>query len=203
MRLTPIAALLGLVSASPVYNLGSEVVRRQESQEPPIRSIPSPVNHTGDVSSCQGYKLTSASVRTDNTGVDGTLEIIGNCSAYGPDYSRLTLSVTYENEDRLRVRIIDEEKKAHVVPNDVASWPEVGANSVTNDSCALSFQWEEEPFGFKIVRKSDGDVLFDTIGQALIFEEQFVRITSKLAEGSNIQGLGQHNDNFTSVVIPA
>jgi len=199
MRLLSLAAVLGFAAASPVYNLGSQPLKREESEGPPIRIIPSPVQHTGNVSACQGYRLTSANVRGDNTGVDGTLEIIGNCTAYGPDYPRLTLSVTYENENRLRVRIVDEEHKAHVVPNDVAPWPEVGANSVSNDSCALSFEWEEEPFGFRIVRKSDGDVVFDTTGQPLIFEEQFIRVTSRLAEGSNIQGLGQHNDNFTYV----
>lgn len=173
------------------------LLSRQEAQEPAIRTIPSPVNHTGDVSACAGYRLTSATVRDGETGVDGTLEIIGNCSAYGPDYTTLNLAVWYETADRLRVRITDKEGKAHVVPDDVAPWPQPGNNSVTNATSKLAFEWVEDPFSFKVVRKDDGDVVFDTTGQTLIFEEQFVRFSSKLSEGSNIQGLGQHNDNFT------
>ena len=154
------ALLLSTALGSPVNEHG--LFKRQD-QGPPITTIPSPANHTGDVSSCQGYRLT----------------------------------VYFETESTLRVRIADEEGKAHVVPNDVAPWPRPGERIVGNDSCALNFEWVEDPFGFKVVRKSDGDVVFDTTDNALIFEEQFVRITSKLAQGSNIQGLGQHNDNFT------
>ena len=159
--------------------------------------IPSPVQHTGDISACQGYNLTQATVRDDNTGIDGTLKLIGNCSAYGPDYQSLNLAVRYETNDRLRVRITDAGGKAHVVPNDVQQWPEVGQCTVDKDSCNLEFKWNADPFSFSIVRKSDGDVIFDTTGQALIFEEQYLRVASKLAEGSNIQGLAQHNENFT------
>lgn len=190
-------ATLPLLSATIASPHPPTLHARQEPEGPPIRDIPSPVQHTGDISSCQGYRLTNASVREGETGVDGTLEIIGNCTAYGPDYNTLTLAVYYENENRLRVRITDQENKAHVVPDDVASWPKPGENTVGNETSKLAFEWEEEPFSFKVIRKEDGVVIFDTTGQALVFEEQFVRFASKLAEGSNIQGLGQHNDNFT------
>lgn len=194
------AALIQLISlgvwASPT---ALDLVKRQEPQEPSNTIIPSPVNHTANIDACQGYQLTNATVRSDSTGVDGTLTILGNCSAYGPDYPTLTLSVSFETADRLRVRITDTQNKAHIVPDDVASWPAPGTNKVDNGTSNLDFQWQENPFGFKVVRKSDGEVLFNTIGQKLVFEEQFVRFSSKLSEGSNIQGLGQHNDNFTYV----
>lgn len=190
-----LAYLVGGVLGSPVGRQQLALGRRQNG--PPIITIPSPVDHTGDVDACQGYKLSSAKVLDDSTGVDGTLELKGKCNAYGPDYQKLTLTVRYETNDRLRVHIADAEGKAHVVPDDVASWPKIGDNTVSQDDCALAFDWQEDPFSFKITRKSDGEVIFDTEGQALIFEEQYLRIRSKLADGSNIQGLGQHNDNFT------
>lgn len=169
------------------------------SEGPAIIDIPSPIQHTGDVSACQGYRLTGASVLDGETGIDGTLELIGNCSAYGPDYATLKLSVRYETSDRLRVRLVDQDGKAHVVPDDVAPWPEADKVGVDNSTSKLLFEWDENPFAFRIKRKSDGVVLFDTTGQAIIFEQQFLRVQSKLREGSNIQGLGQHNDNFTYV----
>jgi alpha-glucosidase (family GH31 glycosyl hydrolase) len=201
LRLTP------TVLATPVYQLGNQdLLARQdepevevaaESEEPAIIQIPSPVNHTGNVDACQGYQLVNSTTLDGGAGLDGTLEIIGNCSAYGPDYETLYLTVRYETDDRIRVRIVDSEGAAHIVPSDVAQWPEIGTTGSTNDSSNLSFEWEENPFSFRITRKSDSEVIFDTTGQPLIFEEQYLRVRSALAEGSHIQGLGQHNDNFT------
>lgn len=206
LRLTP------TVLATPVYQLGKRDARSlfarqnetaggdedaEQPEEPEIVQIPSPVNSTGDVDSCQGYQLTDATVLEGGAGIDGTLQILGNCSAYGPDYETLTLTVRYETDDRIRVRIVDSEGEAHVVPDDVASWPQIGTSGSNNDSCKLSFEWEENPFSFRITRKSDNEVIFDTTGHALIFEQQYLRIGSALANGSHIQGLGQHNDNFT------
>lgn len=196
--------------ATPVYQLGKleerGLLARQDepdteeaagSEEPAIIQIPSPVNHTGNVDACQGYQLINSTILDNGAGIDGTLEIIGNCSAYGPDYETLYLTVRYETEDRIRVRIVDSEGAAHVVPDDVAQWPEIGTTGSNNDSSNLSFEWEENPFSFRIIRKSDSEVIFDTTGHPLIFEEQYLRVRSALAEGSHIQGLGQHNDNFT------
>jgi alpha-glucosidase len=174
--------------------LATPLKPRQE-QAPENVQIPSPIAHTSDLTACQGYRLTGADERDD--GIDGTLELIGNCTAYGPDYPTLNLTVRYETADRLRVQIRDVEGKAHVVPDDVASWPKVGENNVGKEQSKLEFQWQSEPFSFKIVKKDTGEVIFDTTGQAIVFEEQYLRIQSALSAGSNIQGLGQHNDNFT------
>ena len=217
--LTTLALAASLANASPLYQLGGGKVLagRQEqtnqtstdtpapvvsSSDPAIINIPSPVNHTGDVSACQGYQLTSASVITG--GVDGVLSLIGNCSAYGPDYSTLNLSVRFETDDRLRVQIADSEGLAHTVPTNVdyaiGAWQPIssdGSGGSTNETSNLAFEWKENPFSFAIKSKKSGEVLFDTEGAALIFEEQYLRLRSKLPEGSNIQGLGQHNDNFT------
>lgn len=163
------------------------------AQDDGIVNIPSPVQHTGNVDACQGYVL---KVTQSDCGLDGELTLKGQCGAYGPDYEKLTLTVRHENDDRLRVHIADAEGKAHVVPDDVAQdgWPKLDKGQPESN---LQFDYTEDPFSFKVTRKSDGEVLFDTTGQALIFEEQYVRVKSKLAEGSNIQGLAQSNDNFT------
>jgi hypothetical protein len=216
---TTLALAASLANASPLYQLGGGklIAGRQEqtnqtstdtpppvvtSSDPAIINIPSPVNHTGNVSACQGYQLTSASVITG--GVNGVLSLIGNCSAYGPDYSTLNLTVRFETDDRLRVQIADSEGLAHVVPTEVdyaiGAWSPIsadGSGGSTNETSNLAFEWKENPFSFAIRSKRSGEVLFDTEGAALIFEEQYLRLRTKLPEGSNIQGLGQHNDNFT------
>ena len=213
-------AIAGFATASPLYQLGNSgrLQGRQEqsnetetvaetapvSSDPAIINIPSPVQHTGDVEACQGYQLTSANVIPG--GVDGVLQLIGNCSAYGPDYNTLDLKVRFESEDRLRVQIRDSEGKAHIVPTQVdyaiGAWAPIsedGTGGATNETSNLVFDWEENPFSFAISRKDDGAVLFNTSGAALIFEEQYIRLRTSLPENSHIQGLGQHNDNFRSV----
>lgn len=158
-----------------------------------VKIIPSPVQHTGDIDACQGYVL---KVTQSDCGLDGELTLKGQCNAYGPDYEKLKLTVRHETADRLRVHIADAEGKAHVVPDDVVQdgWPKLDKGLTESN---LQFDYTEDPFSFKVTRKADGEVLFDTTGQALIFEEQYLRVKSKLAEGSNIQGLSQHNDNLT------
>lgn len=204
--------LSSTVLATPVYQLGGherrnllarqdEPVESEEdatkSEEPQLAQIPSPVNHTGNVDACEGYQLTNSTILDGGAGIDGTLEIIGNCSAYGPDYETLYLTVRYETDDRIRVRIVDSEGTAHIVPDDVAQWPQIGTTGSNNDSSNLMFECEENPFSFRISRKSDNEVIFDTTGHPLIFEQQYLRVRSALANGSHVQGLGQHNDNFT------
>lgn len=184
------ALLLSALAASCAANVVSF-----NKRDDGVIDIPSPVNHTGNVDACAGYKLTSVDEKSE--GVDGVLELIGNCNAYGPDYPKLTLTVRYETCDRVRVHIADAERKAHVVPSDVAAWPKIGNCSISGDQSALKFEYTSDPFSFKITRKEDGEVIFDTTGQALIFEEQYLRVKSKLAAGSNLKGLRQHNDNFT------
>lgn len=188
-------ALAAQTSAAP-YSIGKQLqLHARQDANDGIIDIPSPVQHTGNVDACQGYKLDG--VTPSDAGFDGTLSLIGECNAYGPDYPSLKISVRYETADRLRVRITDAEGKAHVVPDDVATWPKIDENTVSGDQSNLAIDYVQDPFSFKITRKSDGEVLFDTTGNAIIFEEQYVRVKSALAEGSNIQGLAQHSDNFT------
>ncbi|BEJ16617.1 hypothetical protein CspHIS471_0600180 [Cutaneotrichosporon sp. HIS471] len=192
-------AILALAAASQAtaasfHRAQSWLTPRQDANNG-IIDIPSPVNHTGQPDKCAGYKVDE--IQSLDTGFDGTLSLVGQCNAYGPDYQTLKIQVRYETPDRLRVRITDAEGKAHVVPSDVAHWPKIDDMTVTADESNLAIDIVHEPFGFKVQRKSDGEVLFNTEGHPLIFEEQYVRVRSGLAEGSNIQGLAQHSDNFT------
>jgi alpha-glucosidase len=54
-----------------------------------------------------------------------------------------------------------------------------------------SFQYTEKPFSFKVVRKSDKEVLFDTTGQPLVFEDQYLELTTKVPYNANLYGFGE------------
>ena len=79
----------------------------------------------------------------------------------------------------------------------------------------LEFEYNESPFEFWVTRKSDGEVLFDTRAKnipthdemvdiegepsgytvmpahPLIFEDQYLQVSSALPVGANIYGLGE------------
>jgi alpha-glucosidase len=61
--------------------------------------------------------------------------------------------------------------------------------SLDND---LNFIWNNDPsFSFAVIRQSTGDVLFDTTGTQLVFENQFIEFVSALPENYNLYGLGE------------
>lgn len=178
------------VNASP---LAPSLKPRQDDSSPSgPKFIPSPVKHSGSLSSCHGYK--ASSIRKHSSGLEATLKLIGQpCHAYGTDYEDLHLRVNYDTEDRLHVTISDAEGKAHVVPKDV--WPRPADSSVHSSKSNLKFEYVENPFSFSVTR-NDGEVLFDTKGEPLVFEDQYIRVATGLPEDPNIYGLGDHNDPF-------
>jgi alpha-glucosidase len=66
--------------------------------------------------------------------------------------------------------------------------------------------WSNDPsFNFAVLRRSTGDVLFNTSGSKLVFEDQFVEFVTSLPEDYNLAGLGErihalrlaNNNTFT------
>lgn len=60
----------------------------------------------------------------------------------------------------------------------------------------LEFELVNEPFSFKVTRKENNEVLFDTSSAQLIFESQYLRLRTTLPNDPNIYGLGEHSDSF-------
>lgn len=56
----------------------------------------------------------------------------------------------------------------------------------------LQLTWSNDPtFSFKVRRQSTNDVLFDTTGTVLVFEDQFVEFKTTMPENYNLYGLGE------------
>lgn len=77
-------------------------------------------------------------------------------------------------------------------------------------SIDLQFTWSNEPtFAFKVIRKSTGDVLFDTTGSVLVYENQFIEFVSQMPENYNMYGMGERihdlrlGNNFTATFYAA
>lgn len=46
------------------------------------------------------------------------------------------------------------------------------------------------------MRKESNETLFDTSAASLVFEDQYLRVRTRLPEGPHLYGLGEHTDPF-------
>lgn len=147
-------------------------------------------------SACPGYK--ASSVQQTARGMSAKLHLAGEpCNVYGTDVDELDLIVEFLAKDRLNVQITPSNVDAST-----ASWyrlseaivPRPKADkSASAENSDLEISWSNGPsFGFKVTRKATGDVLFDTTGTKLVFENQFVEFVTALPNDYNLYGLGEH-----------
>ena len=106
---------------------------------------------------------------------------------------------------------VPEETAWYLLSNELVTEPaiDVNVNSTSEDS-DIQFSWSNDPtFGFSILRKSTGDVLFNTTGTKLVYENQFIEFVSSLPENYNLYGLGERihglrlGNNFTATMYAA
>ncbi|KAF8996142.1 glycosyl hydrolases family 31-domain-containing protein [Cyathus striatus] len=172
-----------------------------------------PTTKSLNVSSCPGYTLNG--LKETKTGLTAHLSLAGpGCNAFGSDITNLTIQVTYETKTRLHVNIFDTDDKQFTVPQTVVERPAPPTASFTKSS-DLVFNYEPSPFAFWITRRSQPKAapLFDTRivslpktptapvittdnstaldGFPLVFEDQYVQLTSALPANANIYGLGE------------
>ncbi|KAJ4469268.1 glycoside hydrolase family 31 protein [Lentinula aciculospora] len=165
-----------------------------------------------NVSSCPGYSLHS--LQESEIGLVAQLSLAGvPCNAFGTDFQNLTIQVTYETDSR-QVPYLNSENKQFTIPESVISRPPPPTDSFTQSS-DLVFNYESSPFSFWITRRShlDDIPLFDTRisslpttpltpvitddnttalgGFPLVFEDQYLQLTSSLPLDTNIYGLGE------------
>ncbi|GJE89250.1 glycoside hydrolase family 31 protein [Phanerochaete sordida] len=166
-----------------------------------------------NVSSCPGYALSA--LHETKTGLTAQLTLAGPaCNAFGRDVANLTLEVTYDSDTRLHVNIFDTANSQFTIPRSVIELPDPPTTSHANTSDLL-FHHTPAPFAFWITRRSDpgGAPLFDTRpaslprtplapvipadsstaldGFPLVFEDQYLQLTSALPRGANVYGLGE------------
>ncbi len=141
--------------------------------------------------SCPGYK--ASNVQSNSNGLTADLTLAGDaCNAYGTDLTNLTLTVEHQTNDRLHIIIQDLDRQVYQVPSSVLPRP---SNSESSE-CQLEFKYEQNPFSFSVVRKSNKEVLFDSSVAALVFESQYVRLRTSLPAQPSLYGLGESTDPF-------
>ncbi|TKA79243.1 hypothetical protein B0A55_06265 [Friedmanniomyces simplex] len=122
------------------------------------------------LSTCPGYK--ASNVKTTSTGLSADLTLAGTaCNAYSSDISDLTLTVEYQTDERLHVKIQDAANQIYQVPPSVFTRPSTSNGSSGNSELQFNYIF-------------------------LVFESQYLRLRTKLPENPSLYGLGEHNDPF-------
>lgn len=98
---------------------------------------------------------------------------------------------------RILPKYISASNQSHyILDPDLTPYPGIddGASIATSD---LSFTWSNTPtFSFKVARAGDGEVLFDTTGNVLVFQDQFLELVTAMVPNYNIYGLGESLQSF-------
>ncbi|KAI0668766.1 glycosyl hydrolases family 31-domain-containing protein [Trametes maxima] len=167
-----------------------------------------------NVSSCPGYSIISQT--ESHQGLLIHLALAGPaCNAFGHDINDLTVEVTYETQTRLHVNIYDTSRRQFTVPTEVVSLESADDDPSLKFRSDLEFHHNSIPFEFWITRRSEPHALplFDTRAQSLpstpiapinpsdnrtaldgfplVFEDQYLQLTSALPLGANVYGLGE------------
>lgn len=145
---------------------------------------------------CPGY--TASDAVTTDVGLTAQLSLAGPpCNVYGNDIDRLSLTVEYQARDRLHVKItptyIDASNASYfAISENLVRKPTIDPDAPPPEASDLEFSWSNDPtFSFTVTRRSNGDVLFSTMGRKLVFEDQFIEFGSDLPEDYNVYGLGE------------
>ena len=108
------------------------------------------------------------------------------------EIDQLKLTVSYLGENFINVKITDKNKERYEIPYGLNKPSELADKSKSS----AEFELVQDPItkliSFKIIRKSNKRVLFDTSFAGFIFSDQFIQISTKLPS-ENVFGFGENN----------
>eukprot|EP01038_Epipyxis_sp_PR26KG_P006616 gene6616-9083_t len=113
--------------------------------------------------------------------------------AYGADLKKLTLEVFYQSNEIVRVKITDASSTRWEIPNSIIErvHPVNTQLPETKGKLQYSFKYIENLFSFEIVRLSDNFSVFKSDGFPLIFQDQYIELSTSIDEESATYGLGE------------
>lgn len=161
-----------------------------------------------------GYRIGLVTNDLSGKSLTAQLQLIDNTSVFGPDIQILSLTASFETNDRLRVKITDNNRSRWEIPDDVLPrHPQTPLHRflpenhhsppfsplLSHPESDLIFSLHNTtPFGFTVSRRSSADTLFNTNpnnndSTYLIFKDQYLQISSSLPlESSSLYGIGEH-----------
>ncbi|KAI8885616.1 glycoside hydrolase family 31 protein [Backusella circina FSU 941] len=145
-----------------------------------------------------GYRV-NGNIQQLQSGLQIPLLANSNVNLHGNLIRDLLVDVSYETTERLHVKIYDKERKQVEVPDSPLGLERpnllAGKRNSIRPGNNYQFNYTSDPFSFQVL-KSNGDVIFDTKEYPLVFEDQYLEISTHLPNTSNIYGFGENTSPF-------
>ncbi|KAI7854312.1 alpha glucosidase [Circinella umbellata] len=141
-----------------------------------------------------GYSIKGKAHKT-KTGLQFPLELRDiqddeGIDLYGKTVKDLFVNVDFEESDRIRIKIADKNQKQVPVPDSPLGLERPKLRKAAKKR-NYDFKYTSDPFGFQVIRKSDKAIIFDTTDYPLVFEDQYLEITTAVPSDANIYGFGE------------
>ncbi|KAI6477351.1 hypothetical protein MCOR04_009721 [Pyricularia oryzae] len=150
-------------------------------------------NPAAALAGCPGY--VASNVEETSSSLTADLKLAGEaCNVYGRDLAELKLLVEYQTDKRLHIKIYDAKQQAYQIPESIIPSPQ--HQKTPSSQSEVTFHLTDSPFSFAVTRTGNGEVLFNTSREQLIFEDQYIRLRTELPSDPNLYGLGEHTDSF-------
>lgn len=94
----------------------------------------------------------------------------------------------------MHVKVYDSAEQVYQIPREYLDLPSGSKSS--SEKSLLSFSYAKNPFSFAVQRSDTKETLFNTSGNPLIFESQYVYLRTSLPADPYIYGLGEDSDPF-------
>ncbi|XP_037382547.1 sucrase-isomaltase, intestinal [Talpa occidentalis] len=133
-----------------------------------------------------GYQALGKTTTT-STGLEAKLKRIPSPTLFGSDINNLLLTTESQTRNRLHFKITDPNDARYEVPHQFVKKFTGTAASDTLYKVDVT----ENPFSIKVIRKSNGKTLFDTSIGPLVYSNQYLQISAKLAN-EYMYGFGEH-----------
>ena len=139
-----------------------------------------------DTTSSSEYSLSN--VQETATGFTGQLSLVGDGNTvYGDSIKNLKLSVIYEANDYVRVKITDMDSTRWEVPTSLVPRPSASTKA---SSPTYTLNYTETPFSFEVFRNSDSASIFQ-FSSEFLFKDQYIEFTVPFSAEAKTFGLGE------------
>ncbi|XP_023562027.1 sucrase-isomaltase, intestinal [Octodon degus] len=132
-----------------------------------------------------GYNV--AERRTTNAGLEVKLNRISSPTLFGNDINNILLTTENQTANRFRFKITDPNNNRYEVPHQFVK----PHNGPAASNTLYDVQVTEKPFSIKVIRKSNGKILFDTSIGPVVYSDQYLQISTRLPS-EYMYGLGEH-----------
>ncbi|XP_017358744.1 sucrase-isomaltase, intestinal [Cebus imitator] len=131
-----------------------------------------------------GYN--SEGISQTDLGLQATLKRIPSPTLFGNDIGSVYFTTQNQTPNRFRFKITDPNNKRYEVPHQYVK--EFTGPAVSDTLYDVSVT--ENPFSIKVIRKSNGRILFDTSIGPLVYSDQYLQISTRLPS-EYMYGIGE------------